>query len=131
MFRKNLFAMLTVGLLFAWFMALPVAMGDNRDIPANLLSYRDRLLGWRDACLTRTSEENRCLNEDESLVRQIDSVLCTNPSNREAIVAFRAGRIQCIDHHHSSLDRISGALKEIDAELVWVEGRIKDWACLR
>jgi hypothetical protein len=131
MFRKNLVATLVLGVICSWFIALPLAFGDNADIPPNVLSYRDRLLGWRDGCLARTAEENRCLNEDESLVREIDRVLCANPANRDAIVAFRCGRVQCINHHHSSLDHINHALSEIESELVWVEGRIKDWACLR
>jgi hypothetical protein len=110
-----------------------MAKASDSDVPRSLLSARDRLVGNRQDLLATEAEQNRCLKEDEGTIKEIDSALLvsSNKARRDALAAWRAEKVNCINSHHKVLAVIDENMVGIDKDLVWVESQINGFACMK
>jgi len=128
--KKSIVYLLALGFCYEAFW-LPAALGEDRDVPPSLIAVRFSLRERRDIYLKHEAEENRCLSEDESLINEINSVLCNQPANWKTLVELRSNRTNCINGHHITIAELKSAIAAVDKDLIVIEDSIRFYANLK
>jgi hypothetical protein len=124
------FCLLLLTVVTISFVAPPVVLADNSNIPHSLFDMRDRLLKERQDLLADRSDYNSRLNYLDGYRIQIDKALSGNPWNRDALIDARNGLVKRMDDITSWLESTERNLLANDKDLALIESEMQRYACI-
>lgn len=124
------FCLILLTVVTVSFVAPPLVLADNSDIPHSLFDARDRLLKERQELLADRSDYNSRLNYLEGYRIQVDKALSGNPWNRDALIDARNALIKRMDDLRSWLADTEHNLIANDKDLQLVESEMQRYACI-